>query len=210
MKYFITSIKVTILTIFLLASLTAKANAASDLASLLANFQSMKANFEQVVLDQNQHPIQKNIGDMALKRPGQFRWEVKQPTPQLLLTDSNHFWIYDIDLEQATEQKADKNNLNSPASLLSGSISSLENRFDVSYLKKPDSAKWFKLVPKNDDDMFQWIELAFVDGKLSAMRLNDKLGALSKFSFSNVEINPPLKNSLFVFKAPKGVEILKN
>lgn len=213
MNHFPKYLKAAALTIslfFCLPIAKADSAAAQDLANLLENFQSMKANFEQVIYDQKQRPLQKNVGNMALKRPNKFRWEVKRPTPQLLLTDGSHFWIYDIDLEQATQQKADSHNSSSPASLLSGSVNDLEKRFNVSYVKKSGNGKWFKLVPADQDDMFQWVELGFENGQLSGMRLSDKLGALSSFTFSNVQINPQLSADLFVFKAPKGVELIKN
>jgi outer membrane lipoprotein carrier protein len=203
-------IKSALLSIFLLYLAPVHANTPDELSQLLANFQSMQADFNQTVYDKRQKPVQKSVGDMALKRPGQFRWETKSPIPQLLLTDGNYVWIYDVDLEQATRQKADTNNDSNPASLLSGSTQSIERRFDVSDVQRPGKEKWFKLVPKDNSDIFQWIELGFVDGKLSTMKLNDRLGTLSIFSFSNVRINPSLKADLFNFQAPKGVEVLKN
>lgn len=202
--------KVTILTISLLFTISAKANASNELSQLLANFQSMTANFKQVVYDQNETPLQTSTGDMALKRPGQFRWEVKDPIPQLLLTNGNDFWIYDIDLEQATQQDAEAGNNSSPASLLSGSVQSIEKRFEVTHINRPGNERWFKLVPKDNSDMFQWIELGFHNSKLSTMRLNDQLGTLSTFGFSHVQINPSLSTNLFTFKAPKGVEVIRN
>lgn len=210
MRHMSNLIKAVLLSIFLLCVIPANANAPEELSQLLANFQSMQADFKQTVYDQNEKPVQQSTGNMALKRPGQFRWETKEPIPQLLLTDGNYVWIYDVDLEQATRQKADTENDSNPASLLSGSTKRIEQRFDVSDIQRPGKEKWFKLVPKDDSDIFQWIELGFVDGKLSAMKLNDRLGTLSIFSFSNVRINPPLKASLFSFQVPKGVEVLKN
>jgi outer membrane lipoprotein carrier protein len=203
-------IKVTLLTIFLSSPIALIATPADQLSKLLANFQSMTANFEQVVYDENSAPLQTSTGNMALKRPGKFLWKTQEPIPQLLLTNGDVLWIYDIDLEQATEQKMDTDNESNPASLLSGSIHSIEQRFAVSDVNKPGNEKWFRLAPKDDSDMFQWIELGFLNGKLQSMVLNDKLGTLSNFTFSNVKINPNLNTSMFNFKAPARVEVLKN
>lgn len=185
------------------------ADAPAALSKLLTNFQSMQADFEQTVYDKNEKPLQKNTGSMALKRPGQFRWETRTPMHQLLITNGKHVWIYDVDLEQATQQPLDTSSSN-PASLLSGSVNDLERRFAVSALKKPGKAQWFRLAPKDDSDMFRWIELGFTDGKLSMMRLNDKLGTLSVFRFSHVKINPKLEARSFTFVPPKGVSVIKN
>ena len=181
-----------------------------ELASLLSSFQGMTAQFKQVVAGNKKIPGQTSTGKMALQRPGKFRWDVQQPNPQLLIADGRYLWIYDVDLEQATRQKLDTSNTSSPASLLSGSVSSLRDRFDVARLPESGNMTGFRLKPFNNSDLFQWIELYFTDGKLSKMLLQDNLGALNTFYFSNVQMNPALKASLFQFNPPKGVEVIKN
>lgn len=186
------------------------ADPSQELTTLLNQFNAMTSQFTQVLYDANGKPMQKSSGSMALQRPGKFRWEVYQPNPQLLIADGNTLWIYDKDLAQATHQKLDQSS-NSPALLLSGSIDSLQSRFTINYPKNENApGQWFMLKPKNKNDMFQWVELRFVKGSLADMRLYDNLNTLTDFHFSKVKINPPLDASTFKFKAPKGVEVLKN
>lgn len=181
-----------------------------ELAGLLNQFSAMTGQFSQVLYDANGKPMQKSTGSMALQRPGKFRWEVYQPNPQLLIADGSTLWIYDKDLAQATQQKLDQSS-NSPALLLSGSIESVQSRFNVSYPGNETApGKWFMLKPKDKNDMFQWVELRFVNGNLADMRLYDNMNTLTDFHFSKVKINPPLNESMFKFKAPKGVEVIKN
>lgn len=193
---------------FLLITGSAFADASDDLSRLLSSFHSMSAGFEQTTYDANKRPIQKTSGLMALSRPGKFRWEVKQPNPQLLIADGNYLWIYDIDLSQATRQKFDKNKANSPASLLSGSVENLKSRFNVIHIGRNDDS--YRLTPKAASDLFKWIELRFTDKKLTHMQLSDSLGSLSTFEFKDIQLNPNLDSFLFQFKAPKGVDIIQN
>jgi outer membrane lipoprotein carrier protein len=195
-----------------LFALSARAQTTSDdLTQLLSSFQSMSAQFQQVVYNSNGKPVQRSAGQMALLRPGKFRWQVFKPNPQLLIANGRTLWIYDIDLSQATQQHLDRSNNNSPASLLSGSTVDLENRFIVARNNKgKSSGQSFQLKPKNENDMFKWIELNFNNSKLTEMRLMDNLGSLTDFHFSNVNINPKLSAGLFQFKAPHGVEVIKN
>jgi outer membrane lipoprotein carrier protein len=179
-----------------------------DLSRLLGDFQTLSANFNQVIYDGNKRPMQKTSGSMALSRPDKFRWEVKQLNEQLLVADGRYLWIYDIDLSQATRQIMDKNKSSSPASLLGGSVENLKSRFNVTHLS--DANPSFRLVPKNKGDLFKWIELTFTNGKLARMKLSDNLGSLSVFQFSEVNLNPNLSASLFQFKAPKGVDVVQN
>jgi outer membrane lipoprotein carrier protein len=192
-------------------SYTIFADPAQELNQHLSEFNSMTAQFSQVLYDANGKAMQKSSGEMALKRPGKFRWDLKNPNPQLLIADGNTVWVYDRDLKQATHQKMDQNNTSSAASLLSGSVGDVESRFNVTYPKnETKNGQWFMLKPKNKNDMFQWVELHFVNNTLADMRLYDNMDTLTDFHFSNVKVNPTLDESLFKFKAPKGVEIIKN
>lgn len=183
--------------------------AANDLANLLSGFHSLTADFTQVIYDANNQPIQHSTGSMALSRPGKFRWQVKQPNAQLLIADGQYLWIYDKDLSQATRQKFDQNQTTSPASLLSGSLEDLKTRFNVTRLNTSNGVS-FRLVPKATSDLFKWIELSFVDNKLTHMRLLDNLGSRSIFQFTATQLNPQLGFGLFQFKPPKGVDVIQN
>lgn len=183
----------------------------NDLPSLLGSFNSMTAQFQQVVANAKGKTTQRSSGQMALQRPGKFRWEVTSPNAQLLIADGHYIWIYDKDLQQASRRNLDTSNANSPASLLSGSVQDIENRFDVATVDNAKGAgQWFQLTPKNKGDLFKSIQLHFNNGKLVDMRLQDNLGSHTDFHFQNVVINPNLSPSLFKFTKPKGVEIIKN
>ncbi len=191
-------------------SIGIRADVPSDnLSNLLGSFKSMTAQFQQVVSGGKGKATQHNSGQMALQRPGKFRWEVMSPNAQLLIADGRYIWIYDKDLQQASRQNLDSSNANSPASLLSGSVEDLENRFNVTTMDK-GAGEWFQLTPKNNNDLFKSIQLHFSNGKLVDMQLQDNLGSHTNFHFQNVVINPSLSPSLFKFTKPKGVEIIKN
>jgi outer membrane lipoprotein carrier protein len=195
--------------LFMVTTIYASPDPADSVSALLSGFHNMSAEFTQTTYDVNKQPMQKSAGVMALSRPGKFRWEITQPNAQLLIADGSYLWIYDIDLAQATRQKLNKNKTNSPAFLLSGSIESLKARYHVVSLTAR-SGQTFRLTPKNSDDLFKWIELDFLDGKLKAMQLSDNLGSLSSFEFKQVKLDPEFNPSLFQFKAPKGVDVIQN
>lgn len=179
-----------------------------QLNSLLSTFKSMSANFTQTAI------VKKKIaktssGTMALQRPGKFHWEITTPNHQVIIADGKYLWIYDVDLEQATQRSLAKDP-HSPASLLSGSTAALENRFTIIDSKEKGNQNTFQLKPKSGQEMVQQIELQFTDHKLSQMAVIDNLGTRNVFSFNNVKVNPSLANSLFRFNAPKGVDIIRN
>jgi outer membrane lipoprotein carrier protein len=191
----------------------------TELESLLNNLHTMSADFTQNIEgtpsnnSQAQNSTQPTTGKMALQKPGKFRWEVKQPNKQLIIADGRYVWIYDIDLEQATQQKIDYSNPNNPAMLLTGSTKTLHNFFQVKKLKVTNENGWYELKPKKNGT-YQKIKLHFVDNKLVNMFIADNLGQNSDFHFSNVKINSSLEEkeikTLFTFSAPKGVDIIHN
>lgn len=182
-------------------------NAGQQLSQLLSRFQSMQANFTQTSYDNSGRQLQKSTGTMALVRPGKFRWNIVTPSQQIIIADGKNIWVYDADLQQASKQVMDASQNTNPASLLSGSITDLQQRFVISPLDKKDGAQWFELKPIAKEDMFQWIQLRFQNGALTEMILSDNLGQQSIVDFSQVKTNISLDSSLFQFKPPKGTDV---
>lgn len=180
-----------------------------DLQQKLSSFHGMRANFQQALFSDKRLAARKSSGSMAVLRPGKFRWETKSPNEQILVADGDLLWIYDVDLEQATKQKVDTTDSNSPALFLSGNVSDIPKRFTVANEKTTEGAG-FKLSAKSADDMFQSIKIYFQADKLAKMVVETRIGQRSEFTFNQVEINPKFPSSTFNFKPPAGVDVLTN
>lgn len=182
-----------------------------NLLQLLGGIKTMQANFVQTTLGKGGAQTgQSASGTMALQRPGKFRWDVKQPQHQLIVANGNHVWVYDADLEQVTKQSLDASEAGNPAQLLSGDNKALRATFDVTSLAATGNDSCFMLRPKNKNNMYHKVNLCFNGDKLSSMVMEDNLGQSSKFVFSNVVINANLSANLFMFTAPKGVDVIDN
>jgi outer membrane lipoprotein carrier protein len=180
---------------------------ADRLTQLLSDLKTMRAQFTQRVVDRKGVTIQEATGQMALQRPGQFRWDT-QSTGQQIVADGKKIWVYNVDLQQVMVQKQDMNSMKSPALLLSGSVASLKSKFKITELQSKDPGFWFELKPQYKDAPFQSVQLHFVKGQLQAMRLTDSLGHSSLLTFSRVERNLALPESLFRFRVPKDVDVV--
>lgn len=185
------------------------AQATSQLTTILDKTHAMQADFEQFATSKSKKQHEQSHGQMALSRPGKFRWETKAPSQQLIIANDNLVWMYDKDLEQVTKNKVDYKQPGNPAMLLSGTSDTLKNTFNVTKLNMPGVGVWFELQPKSSNNLYQWIKLHFVDDKLIAMYMADNLGQKSEFQFQNIQINPNLDDSLFKFTPPKGVDIVE-
>lgn len=184
-----------------------KSTQALQLAHLLDSMHSLEANFSEVTIDSNQVLLQKSEGEVMLKRPGKFRWETKNPTHQIVLTNGNTLWVYDVDLAQVTRQSL--NNLpTNPAQFLSGDVDTLLKKFSVRIIPHKQILV-FQLIPKQKNKQFTSVVFSFQHDELHSMQIETTLNQVSTFTFSNIKMNPSLPDSLFNFKAPKGVDVLR-
>ena len=186
--------------------------AAKRLNGLLKNTKSMSANFSQTTKGSSGSRSSlsaqngKFTGNMSLKRPGNFRWNITGPSEQLIITNGKSLWVYDKDLEQVTRQDASKQVGNTPALLLSGDPSKIAQNFKVT--QPQNNKNYYVLYPKSDDSNFESLAISFNSGKPVMMVLNDSLGQVTSIKFSNVKINNTIPNSQFQFTPPKGVDVI--
>lgn len=184
-----------------------KSTAASQLSHLLDTMHSFQAHFSESVMDSGQALIQKSTGEVMLKRPGKFRWETKNPTHQIVMTNGNTLWVYDVDLAQATKQSLNDLPAN-PAQFLSGNVDALLKKFSVRMIPHKQILV-FQLTPKQKNQQFTSVAFAFEQGELHSMQIETTLNQVSTFIFSNIKMNPSLSDALFEFTAPKGVDVLQ-
>ncbi|PRB81585.1 outer membrane lipoprotein chaperone LolA [Pseudomonas sp. MYb185] len=191
----------------LVASADDQARAAERLNDLLSRAQTMSGGFSQMTLSSNGANLQETTGTLALKRPGMFRWHTDPPLEQLLVSDGEQIWLYDPDLEQVTIQKMDKRLTHTPALLLSGDVSQLQENFDIEW-SEGGSVVDFTLTPKEADSMFDHLRVSFSDGVINDMQMSDPVGQRTNILFRNMQLNPPLDDAQFTFDIPDGVDVI--
>jgi len=173
----------------------------------LDGLSSWSADFKQTISDSEDKVLRAAAGHLSLQRPGKFRWDYTEPSEQLVLADGKQLWFYDKDLEQANVRDMDATLASTPAVLLSGN-GSVGTQFDISALPPADGLQWFQLRPKHPDSDFQLIKIGFADGELAQMWLSDKLGQITRLSFSHAKRNQKFDADLFKFRPPAGVDVI--
>ncbi len=182
--------------------------AEQELDRFLAKVHTLSAVFVQQMLDEQGQVSQQNHGHFYLKRPGKFRWTYETPYRQEIIADGNKVWFYDPDLEQVTVKTIDAALGSAPALLLSGEID-LNQRFVVAGQGRQGERSWVELRPKSEEDVFRRVKVELTAGVLSSMELADNFGQLTRIQFEQVQLNPPLADSLFQFKPPPGVDMFE-
>ncbi len=186
-----------------------QANPADELSSKLKAISSFSARFEQRLLDPEGNELQKTNGSALVKQPGLFRWKVEPPFEQEVVANSELLWVYDADLEQVTISDRKRMD-NSPAQILSGDFSSLDNQYTVSSEQRKKRS--YYTMTSLDAKKTAFTELLFVFDRnniLQSMVLVDKLGQTTEVLFSKQKTNKTLEDSLFTFEPPKGVDVIR-
>jgi outer membrane lipoprotein carrier protein len=176
----------------------------------LQGLEGLQAQFKQTLSDRTGQVTDESSGTLAIKRPNRFRWDYRDPYEQVIVSDGTRVWVYDSDLEQVTVRKLDVALSSTPAMLLSGD-GELTANFNVTETTERQGVLWVRMQPKRNDTDFKSVRLGFVSAKpqeLKFMELADKLGQTTLLEFSNLERNPPLDASRFVFKVPAGADVI--
>ena len=181
---------------------------AGDLAQAKLNaIQSMTASFKQIVKAKKRE-VSRSSGTMALQRPGRFRWQTKQPMAQLVVADGKKMWVYDVDLEQVTVKAQEKGLGGTAALFLSGYDNTVTRDFDVTQTTQ-GNVMVFDLHSKSSKANFQRIKLLFTQDTLTGLEMYDQLGQTTFVTLSQIKVNPKLAETVFKFKPPKGVDVVK-
>lgn len=190
-----------------LGCLQAYADGIDDLKQFYSNTQAMRAHFEQTVFDQKGRKLQAVAGTMLLSRPNKFRWDYNKPYEQQIISDGQQVFLFDVDLQQVTIRALEQVLGTSPAALLAGGPA-VESGFILTRLQTLNGLQRVQARPKQKDSGFQVVIISFRSGQLAEMRMVDSFGQSTYIVFSEVDINPSLTPSQFLFKAPKGVDVI--
>ena len=187
------------------------ADPAKELSALLKSYNTYSANFTSSTTQAESLVMTTATGLVKIKKPGSFYWETKTPNQQIIVSNGVSMWVYDVDLQQATEQAAASASQLSPAYILSGNEADLTRYFSITKVLSDTHSHTdsYLLKAKQKEATFTDVTLTFVNYQLSEIRVKNSLQQTTDFQFSSIKMNPSLSSSIFTFKAPKGVDILK-
>jgi len=181
------------------------ADAPQQLRQFIATVPSASGQFTQQQLGQQGKAAQS--GDFLFRRPGQFRWAVKKPYEQLIVSDGKQVYQYDPDLAQVTVRNVDQSIGASPAAILFGS-GSLDEAFAISALPGKDGLDWLRAKPRGADAGFTHVDIGFRDNMPRRLELLDSFGQVTRIELSGMVANPQLAGDAFKFTPPAGVDVV--
>jgi len=147
---------------------------------------------------------QQYSGELAVRKPGMFRWQYKLPYDQLYVGDGKVIWHYEPDLMQA-EKLADLEAVDPVVMRLLDGRLALKDITIVEY-KLDTKNQLRRYLVELAADSRVW--LAFLqDGSLRYIERDDVLGNTNRMQFSECAYIAPSKN-LFSFSPPADVDVL--
>lgn len=177
----------------------------------LGKINSFSAHFIQLTQDGLGNTLQKVEGFMQVEKPGKLRWQTEGIYEQLVVSDGESLWIYDEDLEQVSIKNMDNRLSETPALLLGGDVSAIDEDFIITQVPSEDNIL-FVLQPKDNTQLFDSLELSFNKRgewqSLMQMIIRDASGQVTDISFSDVINNPKLDQSSFTFTIPQGIDVI--
>lgn len=191
-------VTVVFLGVCLLIGMARKAFAEED---ALMGLESLAGRFEQRILTTDGELVSRSEGSFALLRPHFLRWKVEAPGQQLLLSDGEFLWQYDLDLETLARQPVDPEQM-SPLRLLMEPETALAEDYRIT--RKDGS---MVLEPLADEPLFQQVEVIFSKDVPAKLTLIDNLGQTISVELMVDHSATPSPED-FVFEPPSGVEIV--
>jgi len=178
------------------------------LERFLAGLTTLTAEFEQQLFDEYGELMETANGEVAISKPGKFRWEYHHPYSQLIVTDGSTLWVYDVDLEQVSVNPVANGGAGSPAELLVGDID-LDQHYEVVEAGGEGDVAWVSLTPRGDTSQYNSIEIGLDSGEIRGMKLRDNLNQLTTVRFEHVLRNGEIADDRFSFVPPPGVDVMK-
>ncbi len=142
-------------------------------------------------------------GTFMIKMPSRMRWQYTKPKTEEIIIKGDNILIYQKEEKQVLKGRFDNTSYGqAPIALLAG-IGDIRKNFNIS--QKGDT---LELRPKQSMGIIKLILLETAsDGfPIKALSLIDLYGNRTDISFRSVKVNQEIKDSVFEFKTPPGVE----
>lgn len=181
---------------------------AAELAAILADTLTYEANFKQSVYREESDKAEITTGRFLIQRPNHFRWQTDIPFEQAIIADGKHLWTYDPELEQVTIQNQQAVLADSPLLLLTSSVESLVEAFDIVRVEtKEKGQQLYALLPKKNS-LFENVHILIEDKEIKEFFLVDTLGGRTSVEFSQIKLNAGVDIQEFIFVAPEGIDVI--
>ena len=185
---------------------------ARDIQQRYERIRDFSADFEHVYEGGLLRKKTTERGTVLVKKPGKMRWTYTTPERKEFVSDGRKIYSYiPQDKQVIVTDVPAADEASSPALFLAGKGDVLRD-FTVTESDVPHAKdEWaIKLVPKRPQQEYDWLVLVVGRAAFDLHRLvtADAQGGTSTFVFTNLRENIGTPDSTFVFKIPRGVDVI--
>lgn len=174
--------------------------------------QDFKAQFHQETTVKSLGRKQQSEGSVFFKKTGKMRWVYEKPTKQEIISDGKTLWNYRPEEKQAiATPMTEAFQAKTPSTFLAG-IGNLKGEFKARFLQEPSRGKPYALeltpieVQGNLEKLFLTVDPR--NFKILQARIQDLMGNITQITFSKIQFDNQLPDSLFSFTPPPGTEVI--
>jgi outer membrane lipoprotein carrier protein len=184
------------------------------LDQIQARYEGLKdfrARFTQESRVQTAPTVEKASGEVFFRRPGRMRWNYEKPEPQQIVINGDKLWQYVPKDKQVVVQGFDAARVE--YTFLTG-VGKLERDFKPRWahpkMRPGDPLVYVDLFPRDEQASFSKVTLGVSPGdhRILATEVTDLFGNVTVIRFEDLRDNLGLSNETFVFKVPKGVDVI--
>jgi outer membrane lipoprotein carrier protein len=150
-------------------------------------------------------------GSLAVKKPGRMRWVYTAPEKKEFVSDGSKLYAYIPADRQVIVSDMPSASDDTTAALFLAGRGDLTKDFTVALEGAVGNSYRLKLTPKKRQQEFDTLAILVRKDTLQIESLiaSDRQGGTSTFSFTNLRENIGLPDSRFVFKMPRGVQVVR-
>ena len=174
-----------------------------------AGMTSFKAEFAQTLTHRESGAVEKRQGTLTFAKPLRLLWQTSSPRKELLLITKDVIWNYIPDEEIAYQYNP--NLMHGAANIIQviTGQADLMRDFEVKRVGLENNLQRLKLYPKNPTTQLVEADI-WVDAKSGVIMKSESVdfyGNGNTIAFTSYTENVQIKDSLFRFSPPKGVEV---
>lgn len=173
------------------------------------------ADFTQEATVKALNKVQKSDGEVWFKKPGKMRWNYYEPFKDEIVSDGNTLWFYNEEEKQVIESPLDSVSGTETTSTLLSGLGRIKNLYKTSFSDskefQSDGNYLIDLRPKDEGEDYNKVTLSINKNTMmvDTIYLYDPFGNLTKVKLKDIQVDKGVSDSLFKFKVPSGVEVIK-
>jgi outer membrane lipoprotein carrier protein len=167
--------------------------------------QDIQGKFSQTSYIKDLDRVERYEGEFFIRKPSSMRWLYSEPRDEEVIIREGDIWIYKKSEKQVLKSTYSKDAYSQVPIALLSSIGNLKTDFDIKMIKEDN----LELKPLHQMGFIKKILLE-VNSRvfpIKAFSIFDIYGNKVDVIVKDIEINPGLKDSFFIFTPPPGVEV---